>query len=325
MVNQFMQRARAWMLLVPTLGALGCAGDNATSNGPVVATVMIAQADYIVGLRATRQIELFAYDDRNNPIPLPAGIVWNSSDPSRVTVDAAGTARGVILGGPVTITASMASGMASTRVIVRPASVTISPALDSVVFGQSVQLTATARDADGTAVEAGATTWSVAPTSAATISPTGLVTAGTGGAFTVTATIDAVTGRLSTGVTSPFDGSWVGAGLNGYGQPQTIRFNVRFGLIALFLIPDVRTSCGFQVTTQFADTLSVPIVDGSFTYRVLEPFGGGATAYTIAGTFLSPTTMTGSYVNVHLPPVQCAGGGLGSPSYVTSTYNAAKQ
>ncbi len=322
MTNHFMRRALAWILVLPALGVLGCSGDSATSNSSVRA-VRIPQSDYVVGLGGTRQIDLFAYDDRDNSLPLPTGISWSSSDPLRVTVDASGNARGMTLGGPVTITASMRDMTATTRVTVRPASVSISPALDSVSFGQSVQLTATARDANGAPVEAGATTWSVTPDSVATISPTGLLTAGTGGMFTVTATVYFVTAQVTTGVSSAYDGTWVGTGTNTYGEPQAVRFNVRFGSIGVFVVPDIRTTCGPQTPSQYVAVLGVPVVDGRFTYG---PYVGGTyVGGTIIGTFTSPTTLSGNYTGIRLVAVACPDGGMASPIGITSAFTATKQ
>ncbi len=316
MTSSSVRRALGCLLIVPALNLLGCSGDGVTNNSAAVQSMTIAQSDYFLGLGGTRQVDLFAYDDRGNWLPVPAGVTWTSSDPTLVTVDSTGTVRGVALGGPVTITATFGGMTASSRATVRPAAVTISPALDSILFGQSVQLTATARDVNGAAVEAGPVTWSISPPNVATISPTGLLTAGTGGTFTVTATIDAVAGQLSTGVSSQFDGTWVGTGTNSYGQPQAVRFNVRFGLMGLFVIPDVRTSCGPTVTTQYTVVLGVPVVADQFRYSV--------SSVTIAGAFTSPATVTGTY-GLSLMPVPCMDFGSSGWILVSSAFTATKQ
>jgi hypothetical protein len=318
MKNQCLLRARAWMVLGPALSVFACARDGATVSGPAVANVIIPQSEYFLGLGAARQIELIAYDGRNNPVPLPAGITWQSSDSSRVTVDATGNARGIALGGPVTITASMTGKTVSTRVTVRPATVTLSPALDSVLAGQTVQFTATARDAAGGAIDAGPTTWSVTPATAASITPSGVLTAGTGGVFTVTATIYSVGAELTTGVTSQYDGTWVGNGTNSYGEPQSVRFNIRFGSVGLFLIPDVHTSCGAQVRGQYSAQLGVPIVNDRFTFQVTA-------SASIVGIFTSPTTVTGNYGTIVLQPIPCPGVGTSGNVFLTSAYTATKQ
>ena len=126
-----------------------------------------------------------------------------------------------------------------------------------------------------------------------------------------------VTAQLTTGVSSAYDGTWVGTGTNTYGQPQTVRFNVRFGSIGVFVIPDIRTTCGPQTPSQYAAVLATPIVNDRFTY---VPNVSGS----IAGTFTSPTTLTGSY-SVRLVPVACPDGGMANPINISSAFTATKQ
>ncbi len=322
-MNHITRRTRAWLVALPIFLVLACSRDSGAVSGPAVTTVAMARSDYTIGLGATSNIELFAYDENGNSMPLPTGITWTSGDPTLVSVDAGGNVHGVALGGPVAITASIARSTASTRITVRPASVSISPALDSVPRGQSVQLTAAARDASGAEVAAGATTWSVAPASVATISPTGLLTAVATGTFTVTATIYAVNAQLSSGVPSQYDGTWVGTATNSYGRPQAIRFNVRFATVGLFVIPDVPTSCGPQVTVQYSSVLGAAIVNDRF-YQ-LAPSTPGASSFYIVGVFTSPTTVVGSVETITWWSFPCTGGGWSGWTTFASGYNAARQ
>src|SRR5205807_556709 len=85
--------------------------------------------------------------------------------------------------GPVTITATSEGQSGTTAVTVTPvpvASVTVSPATATVAVGQTVQLTATVQDANGTILTGRLVIWtsnaSPGGTGRATVSSTGLVT-----------------------------------------------------------------------------------------------------------------------------------------------------
>src|SRR4051812_40391982 len=114
----------------------GCGGDAET--GPSVVSIRFAKSTASLAIGGASHLDIVAYDARNNPVDLVGQLSWRSSDPARVSVDADGTIHGLALGGPVTISAMAAGKSATAGVIVRPASVEISPRPDSVVVGQSV-------------------------------------------------------------------------------------------------------------------------------------------------------------------------------------------
>src|SRR2546430_1773581 len=74
------------------------------------------------------------------------------------------------------------------------ASVTVSPATASVPPGQTVQLTATPKDANGTPLSGRTVTWSSGNTTVATVSSSGLVTGKVAGTVTITATSEGQSG-----------------------------------------------------------------------------------------------------------------------------------
>ncbi len=89
--------------------------------------------------------------DANGNVLTGRVITWASSNPALATVNASGLVTGVAAGGPVTITATSEgqSGTAAVTVTAVPvASVTVAPATASVTAGQTVQLTATTKDAE---------------------------------------------------------------------------------------------------------------------------------------------------------------------------------
>src|SRR6266853_328242 len=83
------------------------------------------------------------------------------------------------------------------------ASVSLTPAAASVLTGQTVQLTATPKDANGNPLAGRAVTWSTDNGSVATVSGTGLVTAAGAGSATITATSEGKSGTASVTVTAP--------------------------------------------------------------------------------------------------------------------------
>src|SRR5437870_8691877 len=95
------------------------------------------------------------------------------------------------------------------------ASVTVSPASASVSVGQTVRLTATRKDANGTALSGAVVTWSSNNAAVATVSGSGLVTAVAAGSVTSTATSGGISGpaAITVAVPSPppSGGSWPNA------------------------------------------------------------------------------------------------------------------
>jgi uncharacterized protein YjdB len=74
-------------------------------------------------------------------------------------------------------------------VVVPPpvASITVNPPLNTLTVGDSVALTATAKDASGNVILDAPITWSSNNTAVASVSSTGVVTAKGGGTATITA------------------------------------------------------------------------------------------------------------------------------------------
>src|SRR5437667_8226836 len=83
------------------------------------------------------------------------------------------------------------------------ASVTVSPGAPTVQVGQTVQLTATPKDANGTPLSGRVVTWSSNNTSAATVDGSGLVTGVAAGSATITATSEGKSGTSVVTVSVP--------------------------------------------------------------------------------------------------------------------------
>jgi uncharacterized protein YjdB len=170
----------------------------------LVASIVVTPATATVNVGQMVQLTAQALDAGSHPIE---GVIftWTSADNQVASVDMAGLVTGVAPGGPVTITAAGggSSGMASVTVTQVPvASVTVEPPSGSVPVGQTLQLMAILRDADGNILTGREVSWSSSNTAIATVSGAGLVTGvAAGGPVTITATSEGVSGTSSITVT----------------------------------------------------------------------------------------------------------------------------
>ena len=123
-------------------------------------------------------------------------VFWSSSDPTIANVDATGFVSG-LKQGVVTINAVSESREAALGVTVEPVpvvSVTVAPALDTLVVGQSTQFTAVARDSVTLPLVDRPVSWQSSTPTVATVSATGLVIAQAPGTVTISAVTGGVTG-----------------------------------------------------------------------------------------------------------------------------------
>jgi uncharacterized protein YjdB len=131
-------------------------------------------------------------------------VSWASANSAIASVGDDGVVTGVSPGSvAITATASGVSG--SALVTVRPvpvASVSVTPAVDSVVVGQSVQLAAIPRDSAGATLTGRAVTWTSSAPATASVSSSGLVTGLVAGTVTITATSEGKSGtsRITVGL-----------------------------------------------------------------------------------------------------------------------------
>ena len=127
-------------------------------------------------------------------------VTWTTSDASVATV-----AGGVVTGvkaGPATITATSGTVTASTliTVIAAVAQIAITPSPADVIINETVQLTATLRDAAGAELTGRTITWTSSSDAAATVSSTGLVTGKVVGAVVITAAAEGRTATVTVNV-----------------------------------------------------------------------------------------------------------------------------
>src|SRR2546426_762367 len=172
-----------------------------------VKTVTVSPPTATVALGQTVQLTATLRDASGNVLT-GRTVTWSSSNLAVATVVATVDGTGLVTGvsaGPAVITATSEgkSGSASVTVTAPVATVTVTPATASVAVGQTVQLTATLRDANGNVLSGRTVLWTSDNAVVATVDGTGLVTGVSAGPAVITATSEGKSGSASVTVTAP--------------------------------------------------------------------------------------------------------------------------
>ena len=208
-----MQRDRWLMLRVVVLAvplwALAC-GDGTTEppapppDPPRAAAVTVTPTTaQLTALGATVQLSAEVRDQNGN-VMTGAAVTWSSGDAAVATVDATGQVTAVGNGTVmVSATAGSASGSATVMVAQEVRAVIVAPAADTLVAGDTLRLSAEARDANGHAVAGAEFTWASSDASVAVMDEAGLLTGVGTGEVEVSATTSAVTGVAAIVIVAP--------------------------------------------------------------------------------------------------------------------------
>lgn len=187
-----------------------------TSTGTVtaavepVATVTVTPSSFSKAPGQTQALTVVTKDANGNVL-VGRTITYLSSNTAIATVDGSGVVTAVATGtATITATSEGKSGTSIATVTVVPvASVTVSPNVFSLNVGNTVQLTATARDALNNILTGRPVTWGSSDVTRATVSNTGLVTAVAVGSVTITASVETKlgtsAGTIGVGVYSPLN------------------------------------------------------------------------------------------------------------------------
>lgn len=200
-------RLRLTLVIALGLSAACGGGENPTSPDPgpdpdpSAASVSVSpSSDSVTALGDTTRFSAVVRDQNGDALP-DVAVAWSSSDASVVSVgdDGEAVARA---NGTAEIVAS-AEGLADTAAITvaqEADQVSVSPAVDTVTAGDSLQLSAAAVDANGNAIAGAGFAWTTSDSAVATVDSTGKVRARADGSVEITAELDGVAGMASLAV-----------------------------------------------------------------------------------------------------------------------------
>src|SRR5207249_3673999 len=168
-----------------------------------VSSVTVSPASATVQVGLTVQLTATPKDASGKSLSGRA-VTWSSSNTAVASVDGNGLVTGGTSGSAtITATSEGQSGTSSITVSgVAVSSVTVTPASANLPVGQTVQLTATPKDANGNPLTGRMVTWSSSNNSVASVTSSGLVSGGAAGSATITATSEGQSGTASITVTS---------------------------------------------------------------------------------------------------------------------------
>ncbi|MGV3624778.1 MAG: beta strand repeat-containing protein [Archangium sp.] len=180
-----------------------------TTTTATLMSIELSPTTLSIARGLTRQLTVSGRYSNGQTQPVTSGITWASSSASTATVSGTGLLTAV-MPGTATITAtvgSFSSNLALTVTNATVSTIVITPAAPSLGIGRSLQLTATGTFTDGTMQPVtNDATWSSATAASATVSNAmgsqGLLNAVALGTSEVSATIGAVTGRVTVTITA---------------------------------------------------------------------------------------------------------------------------
>jgi uncharacterized protein YjdB len=170
-------------------GASGTTSVTVTSA--ILTAISVGVPSPSLALGETEQLSATGLYSDNSTQDLTSQVSWQSSDASVASVNSTGLVT-AIKKGSVSVTATYHSLSGAGTVTVDSAalsSIAITPTVFSIASGQSKQLSVQAVYSDGTTQDVTAqVTWNSATTAVATVNSNGLVTGGSPGTSTITAT-----------------------------------------------------------------------------------------------------------------------------------------
>src|SRR5437016_633516 len=197
------QSAGTYQVMATQSGGTLASTAAVTISSVPVASVAVSPVAAGLTVGATTQLTATPEDSTGTALTGRA-VTWATSNPAVATVSVSGLVTGVAAGSAtITATSEGQSGTSALTVTNVPvASVTVSPATATVTIGTTTQLTATPKDANGTALSGRVVTWVTSNAAAATVSASGLVTGVAAGSATITATSEGQSGTAALTVTN---------------------------------------------------------------------------------------------------------------------------
>ncbi len=226
--------------------------------------------------------------DQNGQVMTGAAVAWSTSDASVAPVEASGQVKAAANGNAtITATAGAASGTATVTVAQEVRAVAVTPAADTMVTGDTLRLSAEARDANGHAVAVAALEWASSETSVVVVDETGLVTAVAAGAAEITATFSGVTGSAALTVAAPVPATVAltpdTVAFTAIGQTAQLAAEVRDQAGRVMAdVPVSWTSADATIATVDSVGLVTAVVDGSATITATGGSASGTATVTVA-------------------------------------------
>ena len=251
-----------------------------------VASVSVSPASATVAAGQSVQLTATPKDANGNPLS-GRTVTWSSNNTSVAIADVNGNVTAIAAGSAtITATSEGQSGTAAITVTNVPvASVTVTPASASIQQGQTIQLTATPKDANGNALTGRVVTWSSSNTAVASVNAGGFVTSGAAGSATITAASEGKSGTAAITVTSvpvasvtvsPAPGSvQAGQTLQLTATPKDVNGNPLTGRTITW------SSSNTSVATVSASGLVTGVVAGSATITATSEGQSGTSAITV--------------------------------------------
>jgi uncharacterized protein YjdB len=204
-LSQRLARMRCHGLMAAAATLAACEKPlKVTGPTPPQVTQVIVSPNSVT-LQPSQGVQLTATLKDASGSPLSGRVVnWASSNATAASVNGSGLVSGVATGSAtITATSEGQTGLATVTVTTEPvASVVMSPVSASVAVGQTVQLTATPKDASGNPLGGRVVTWASSKTAVAAVNGSGLVTGVAAGAAIVTATSEGKSGTAAIAVTT---------------------------------------------------------------------------------------------------------------------------
>ncbi|HUX35091.1 MAG TPA: Ig-like domain-containing protein [Gemmatimonadaceae bacterium] len=305
-------------------------GLTATTTVNVVAptaTLTISPASATIALGGSVDFTATLRDTSGNVVE-DVDVTWTSSDATAVSVRSAGRKNGIAMGlagGPSTITASAAglTATASVTVGVPVVSVTMAPAGDSILIGDTLVVTATPRDAFGRAMTGQSITWVSDHPEFATVEGNGVVVGVAEGTASVRATAGGFTGATTVAVfrhpssvtiDPPQAQVRMGDHITIKGTPRDEGGAATGGKVTY-------SSSDLTIATVSSSGIVTGVAEGTVT--ITASSGGKSASTTVVVTGRPPTTEEGLGNNLSVPVVFSEGIGLtglpvtvdGAPNY----------
>ena len=193
----------SWLVVLAALLGCSAAATDATAppNSAPAAVVITPSTPAIpLGSQLALQAEVH---DASGKLVSGATVFWSSSDTAVATVSPTGVVTGKSLGSAqVAASAGGQSAVVAVSVVpVSVASVSVLPAVSTLVVGGTVTLQAVAYDANGSALSGRSTVWASSDSRIATVDASGKVVGVAAGTATISATSGGKTGSATVTVT----------------------------------------------------------------------------------------------------------------------------